>query len=101
MHLLWIGLSLFWGRFRSRDAQAQSGMSAEADSQAERRVADSGLDCGGDPATRGIDHTLAESRGNGLRFTSTGSNGDGETGARELKRGRIGDKVIGGCYSAF
>jgi len=65
MHLLWIVLSLFWGRFHSRDTQAKSGVFAEAGSQAGRRFADSGLDCRGDPFTWGTDHTLAEGRGNG------------------------------------
>jgi hypothetical protein len=80
--LLRIDIPLRSKGHRAGCAEAQSSVFAEAGTQAGRRVADSGLDCGGDPATRGTDHTFAEGRGNGRWFTSTGPDGDGEAGTR-------------------
>ena len=70
-------------------APPQPGLLTQTRSKAGWRFTDSGLDCGGDPASRGTDHTLAEGRGNGIRLTSIGKNGDDEVGARELKTGAV------------
>jgi len=68
---------------RSRYSTSQSGLCEEA-AQTGRCVADSCLDCRCDPSSRRTVHTLAEGRGNGCRFSSTGPDGDGENGTNDL-----------------